>query len=447
MEEKQTNYVLMVKDLRVSYAQEEGGLFHPKKDLDVLKGVSFSIREGEVLGLVGESGCGKSTLSKALLGLIPKYEGVIVQKSLHPQMIFQDPYSSLNPVKKVGWILEEPLRLNTELNKQQRREKVLEMLKKVGLEEKQADRYPRQLSGGQRQRVCIAESLMLSPRLLIADEPVSALDVTIQAQVISLLRSIQKEMGLAILFISHDMRVVYQLSQRVMIMKDGEIVESGDVDDVYFHPEHPYTKRLLEAAGIESPRRRACPARFLIRLQWYLFKRGMKYMFEKFYPDSYVESAYVIDYEGLYKKGYRGIIFDIDNTLVPHGAPADERSIALFRRLKAIGYECLLLSNNKEPRVKMFNDAVHVHYIFKAGKPGVKNYEKAMDIMGTDDVNTFFVGDQLFTDVWGARNAGLYSFLVKPINPKEEIQIVLKRYLEKIVLHSYKKKLAAGGGK
>ena len=156
-------------------------------------------------------------------------------------------------------------------------------------------------------------------------------------------------------------------------------------------------------------------------------------MFEKFYPDSYVESAYVIDYEGLYKKGYRGIIFDIDNTLVPHGAPADERSIALFRRLKAIGYECLLLSNNKEPRVKMFNDAVHVHYIFKAGKPGVKNYEKAMDIM--------------FTDVWGARNAGLYSFLVKPINPKEEIQIVLKRYLEKIVLHSYKKKLAAGGGK
>ena len=253
MEDKQTKYVLMVKDLRVSYAQEEGGLFHPKKDLDVLKGVSFSIREGEVMGLVGESGCGKSTLSKALLGLIPKYEGVIVQKSRHPQMIFQDPYSSLNPVKKVGWILEEPLRLNTDLNRQQRREKVLEMLKKVGLDEKQADRYPRQLSGGQRQRVCIAESLMLSPRLLIADEPVSALDVTIQAQVIALLRNIQKELGLAILFISHDMRVVYQLSQRVMIMKDGEIVESGDVDDVYFHPKHPYTKSLLEAAGIESP--------------------------------------------------------------------------------------------------------------------------------------------------------------------------------------------------
>ena len=170
-------------------------------------------------------------------------------------------------------------------------------------------------------------------------------------------------------------------------------------------------------------------------------------MFERFYPDKYVESAYVIDYEGMYKKGYRGIIFDIDNTLVPHGAPADKRSIALFKRLKAIGYECLLLSNNQEPRVKMFNDAVHVRYIYKAGKPGVKNYERAMDLMGTDDVNTFFVGDQLFTDVWGARNAGLYSFLVKPINPREEIQIVLKRYLEKIVLHFYKKKLEKEGRK
>ena len=168
---------------------------------------------------------------------------------------------------------------------------------------------------------------------------------------------------------------------------------------------------------------------------------------EPFYPKEWVDSTYEIDWEGWKTRGKKGVIFDIDNTLVPHDAPADERSIALFRRLKAIGYECLLLSNNKEPRVKMFNDAVHVHYIFKAGKPGVKNYEKAMDIMGTDDVNTFFVGDQLFTDVWGARNAGLYSFLVKPINPKEEIQIVLKRYLEKIVLHSYKKKLAAGGGK
>lgn len=170
-------------------------------------------------------------------------------------------------------------------------------------------------------------------------------------------------------------------------------------------------------------------------------------MFERFYPDEYVESAYVIDYEGMYKKGYRGVIFDIDNTLVPHGAPADERATALFKRLKAIGYECLLLSNNRESRVKMFNDAVHARYIYKAGKPGTKNYERAMDLMGTDDVNTFFVGDQLFTDVWGARKTGLYSFLVKPIHPKEEIQIVLKRSLEKIVLHFYKKKLEKEGKK
>ena len=140
MENTQTNNILMVKDLRVSYSQEAGSVFRPKKDLDVLKGVSFSIREGEVMGLVGESGCGKSTLSKALLGLIPKYEGVIVQKSEHPQMIFQDPFSSLNPAKKVGWILEEPLRLNTGLNRAEREKKVSEMLRRVGLEEKLAQR-------------------------------------------------------------------------------------------------------------------------------------------------------------------------------------------------------------------------------------------------------------------------------------------------------------------
>ena len=262
--------LLEIADLKVHFEIKDGKqwFWQPPKTLKAVDGVTLRLYEGETLGVVGESGCGKSTFARAIIGLVKATDGHVAWLGkellgMKPdewravrsdiQMIFQDPYSSLNPVKKVGWILEEPLRLNTELNKQQRREKVLEMLKKVGLDEKQADRYPRQLSGGQRQRVCIAESLMLSPRLLIADEPVSALDVTIQAQVISLLRSIQKEMGLAILFISHDMRVVYQLSQRVMIMKDGEIVESGDVDDVYFHPEHPYTKRLLEAAGIESP--------------------------------------------------------------------------------------------------------------------------------------------------------------------------------------------------
>lgn len=161
---------------------------------------------------------------------------------------------------------------------------------------------------------------------------------------------------------------------------------------------------------------------------------------ERFYPDTYLESAYEIDYEGLYKQGYRGIIFDIDNTLVPHGAPADERSVALFRRLKGIGYESMLLSNNKEPRVRSFNDQVGSRYIFKANKPFPESYKKAMEQMGTTPKTTFFVGDQLFTDVWGAKKAGIRTYLVKPIHPKEEIQIVLKRYLERIVLFFYKRK-------
>lgn len=162
-------------------------------------------------------------------------------------------------------------------------------------------------------------------------------------------------------------------------------------------------------------------------------------LLRQFYPDEYLDSAYEVDYEGLYREGYRGVIFDIDNTLVPHGAPADARSIALFERLRAIGLQSMLLSNNKEPRVKMFNDAVHSSYLYKAGKPSVRGYEEAMRRMGTDKENTFFVGDQLFTDVWGAKRAGIRSFLVKPIHPKEEIQIVLKRRLEWIVLFFYKR--------
>ena len=162
-------------------------------------------------------------------------------------------------------------------------------------------------------------------------------------------------------------------------------------------------------------------------------------MFKSFYPDCYMDSTYEIDFDAYYEKGYRGVIFDIDNTLVPHGAPADERSKKLFAHLKELGYQVVLLSNNKEPRVKMFNDVVKVSYIFKAGKPLVKNYVKAMQMMGTNKENTLFVGDQLFTDVWGAKRTGIHNVLVKPIDKKEEIQIVLKRYLEKIVLASYKR--------
>lgn len=166
-------------------------------------------------------------------------------------------------------------------------------------------------------------------------------------------------------------------------------------------------------------------------------------MLERFYPDLYLDSAYQIDFGEYYRKGYRGVIFDIDNTLVPHGAPADARSIELIGRLKEMGFGVVFLSNNKEPRVKMFNDAVHAEYIYKAGKPGKKGYLKAMEMMGTGRENTLFVGDQLFTDVWGARNTGIFSILVRPMDKKEEIQIVLKRYLEKIVLAFYRRKCAA----
>lgn len=166
-------------------------------------------------------------------------------------------------------------------------------------------------------------------------------------------------------------------------------------------------------------------------------------MLERFYPDLYLDSAYQIDFGEYYRKGYRGVIFDIDNTLVPHGAPADARSIELIGRLKEMGFGVIFLSNNKEPRVKMFNDVVHAEYIYKAGKPGKKGYLKAMEMMGTDRETTLFVGDQLFTDVWGARNTGIFSILVHPIDKKEEIQIVLKRYLEKLVLAFYRRKCAA----
>lgn len=163
-------------------------------------------------------------------------------------------------------------------------------------------------------------------------------------------------------------------------------------------------------------------------------------MLRRFYPDEEADSAYGIDYRSLYAQGFRGIIFDIDNTLAPHGAPATEEAEAFFARLREIGFQTMLLSNNKEPRVKPFADAVGSPYLHKAGKPGRAGYEKAMERMGTRAATTVFVGDQLFTDVWGAKKAGIRTFLVKPIHPKEEVQIVLKRYLERIVLYFYHRK-------
>lgn len=165
-------------------------------------------------------------------------------------------------------------------------------------------------------------------------------------------------------------------------------------------------------------------------------------MFQKFYPDEYLDSTYSIDFQSFYEKGYRGILFDIDNTLVPHGKPADETAIRLFSKLQKIGYRICLISNNKEYRVKPFAEAVNAYYIYNAHKPMTKSYYKALELLETDAKHTLFVGDQLFTDVYGAKRANMHTILVKPIHPKEEIQIVLKRYLERIVLYFYKKRPA-----
>ncbi len=163
-------------------------------------------------------------------------------------------------------------------------------------------------------------------------------------------------------------------------------------------------------------------------------------MFKKLYPTKYLDSSYSIDYEQLYRSGIRGLIYDIDNTLVEHGMPATERAIKLFEQLRSIGFDTCLISNNKEPRVKPFADAVGSKYVYDAHKPSRKNYIRAMELMGTDTGNTYFIGDQIFTDVYGANRAGIPSILVKPIHPKEDIQIVLKRKLEKIVLFCYKRR-------
>lgn len=167
-------------------------------------------------------------------------------------------------------------------------------------------------------------------------------------------------------------------------------------------------------------------------------------MFQTFFPDIESTSAYDIDFQMYYEQGYRGIIFDIDNTLVPHNAGPTAQAAAFMQRLKEIGFSVCLLSNNKEPRVASFNAPLQVHYIFKADKPSKRGYRKAMEVMGTDTENTLFVGDQLFTDVWGAKRTGIFSILVKPIHPKEEIQIVLKRRLEKPILWLYHRSLRNG---
>ncbi|MCI6421183.1 MAG: ATP-binding cassette domain-containing protein [Blautia sp.] len=234
--------VLEVKHISTSY--KEG-----KQKQKVLEDVNFTLYENEILGLVGESGCGKTTLSKAILGFIKTEEGEIIHYTKNPQMVFQDPFSSLNPSKKIGWILEEPLRMQ-KIPKEIRRQRVEEMAEKTGLTKEHLKRRPKELSGGQRQRVSIALALLQGAGFIIADEPVSALDVTIQKQILELLNEVQQEMKLSILFISHDLNVIYQICDRVMVMKEGKILEQGTVEAVFEHPQAEYTKELLDAVCI-----------------------------------------------------------------------------------------------------------------------------------------------------------------------------------------------------
>ena len=239
----------LVLSLRhVTSGYHDGGIFRKGAYQEVLHDVTFDVRHGEILGLVGESGTGKSTLARTILGMVKPDQGEVIHYTKRPQMIFQDPYSSLNPAYTVEWIMEEPLRIYGKYTPEERKRRVREMLGRVELPEECLKAKPAELSGGQRQRVSIAVALIQRPRFLIADEPVSALDVTIQAQILKLLRQLRDELDLSYLFISHDLNVVYQLCDRVLVMKQGRIVEQGTVADIFDHPQEEYTKQLLAAA-------------------------------------------------------------------------------------------------------------------------------------------------------------------------------------------------------
>lgn len=240
---------LVLEVRHVSGGYRENGLFAGKQRYrEVLHDVDFVVHHGEILGLVGESGTGKTTLSRMILGLLEPRHGEIVHYTKRPQIIFQDPYSSLNPAYTAEWSVEEPLRIFGKYDTVERKRRVHEMLERVELPRECWNAKPDELSGGQRQRVSIASALIRRPHFLIADEPVSALDVTIQAQILKLLKQLRDDLDLSYLFISHDLNVVYQLCDRVLVMQQGRIVEQGAVEEVYDHPKEEYTRRLLEAA-------------------------------------------------------------------------------------------------------------------------------------------------------------------------------------------------------
>ncbi|MCR4936713.1 MAG: ATP-binding cassette domain-containing protein [Lachnospiraceae bacterium] len=241
--------MIKAENISVSFTEKRNGR---KVTHTVLRDLSFEMKQGEILGLAGESGSGKSTLAKTLLGITELHSGEFTINDKSPQMVFQDPFSALNPAKTIRFILEEPLKISGVKDKEERLKKVKDSLLSVGLEEILLERKPAELSGGQRQRICIAAALMNDPGLLIADEPVSALDVTVQAQVLALLKKLKEERGFSILFISHDLRTMYNFCDRVMILKEGRIAEQGKVEELYRDPKDPYTKLLLESAGIRQ---------------------------------------------------------------------------------------------------------------------------------------------------------------------------------------------------
>ncbi len=239
--------MLHVENLNVFY-KESKKIISDKKELKhVIRDMSFDVYEGEILGVVGESGCGKSTLAKTIVGLNKEYTGKLEMHGQRPQMVFQDPFSSLNPAKKIGWIMEEPLKLSGMKDKAKRKQLVDEMLTDIGLDPSYANRYARELSGGQRQRISIGLSLMRGEKFILADEPVSALDVTVQSQILKLLLKLHEDRNLTFIFISHDLNVVRHMCNRIIVMYLGEIMEMADCEELYNNPYHPYTRMLFDS--------------------------------------------------------------------------------------------------------------------------------------------------------------------------------------------------------
>lgn len=276
MEEKynESEALLTVKDLKMHFPFAEGGLFSRKKGaIRAVDGISFSVKKGETLGLVGESGCGKSTAARAIAQLYTPTSGSVLFKGMQlagcsrhtlmqarkdMQMVFQDPYASLNPRMTAGNIIAEPMRILTKrgilsYTKKEIDDRVEVLMEKVGLSRFFRNRYPHEFSGGQRQRIGIARALALQPELILADEPVSALDVSIQAQILNLFKDLQDEFGLTYVFIAHDLAVIQYISTRVAVMYLGVIVEIADAEELYSKPLHPYTEALLSAAPIPDP--------------------------------------------------------------------------------------------------------------------------------------------------------------------------------------------------